>query len=238
MDFSVQVLTTVWWPVFQPCTIQRLPPAMEACQKLFTEYYESSRQKRKLTWNLGQGTCTVNAVFKGVKYTFNITTLQAVVITFFNNVTGPVDYETIKEKLGADDDSLKRALHSFACGKLKVLLKEPENSKIDVADKFTVNDNFSDKMRNLRIPIATLETSKDNKRVEDDRQHTIEAAIVRIMKARKSLGHAQLVSEVINQLHFFKPNPKDIKKRIEGLIEREYLERGADAAHASYNYLA
>jgi cullin 1 len=39
------------------------------------------------------------------------------------------------------------------------------------------------------------------------------------------------------QLHFFKPNPKVIKKRIEHLIDREYLER--DAADPNvFKYLA
>lgn len=54
----------------------------------------------------------------------------------------------------------------------------------------------------------------------------IEAAIVRIMKARRVLDHNSIVTEVTRQLSArFLPNPTVIKKRIESLIEREFLER-------------
>lgn len=46
------------------------------------------------------------------------------------------------------------------------------------------------------------------------------ACIVRIMKDRKHMTHNDLVHEVTRQLAGrFVPNPLDIKKRIEGLIE-------------------
>lgn len=62
----------------------------------------------------------------------------------------------------------------------------------------------------FRIPIAVMDESHNPKKLEEDRGHTIEAAIVRIMKARKTLSHQQLIAEVLTQLSFFRPDAKVI----------------------------
>jgi hypothetical protein len=47
-----------------------------------------------------------------------------------------------------------------------------------------------------------------------------QACVVRIMKDRKHMGHGDLVNEVVRQLVTrFNPDPGQIKKRIESLIE-------------------
>ena len=85
---------------------------------------------------------------------------------------------------------------------------------------------------------AEPERSETKRKVDEDRKHEIEACIVRIMKSRKQLNHNQLVSEVVEQLNKrFQPSPVVIKKRIEGLIEREYIKR-SDADRKVYVYLA
>lgn len=74
--------------------------------------------------------------------------------------------------------------------------------------------------------------------VEEDRKPQIEAAIVRIMKSRRVLDHNSIVTEVTRQLApRFLPNPAVIKKRIESLLEREFLERDA-TDRKLYRYLA
>jgi cullin 3 len=88
-----------------------------------------------------------------------------------------------------------------------------------------------------------VESDKERKETEkkndDSRGFAIEAAVVRIMKSRKELPHAQLLQQTIEVLTSqFKPDVNMIKKRIESLIEREYLERMDEAPVPSYRYLA
>jgi Cullin protein neddylation domain len=72
--------------------------------------------------------------------------------------------------------------------------------------------------------------------IVQERQHAIDAAIVRVMKMRKTLAHKLLVQEVMTQLRFQLTNA-DLKRRIDNLIEREFLERSS-ADSQVYNYLA
>lgn len=59
---------------------------------------------------------------------------------------------------------------------------------------------------------------------------------MRTMKSRKRLAHTALISELLVQLRF-PAQTSDLKKRIESLIERDYLARDP-ADNSIYNYVA
>lgn len=60
----------------------------------------------------------------------------------------------------------------------------------------------------------------------DETNFWFQSAIVRIMKSRKKMKHVQLVQEVIQQVKArFPPKIPDIKKNIEALMEKDYIER-------------
>ncbi|CAD7938152.1 unnamed protein product [Amoebophrya sp. A25] len=146
---------------------------------------------------------------------------------------------------------IKRLMGTLACSKHRVLAIKRNGEIVDQpktiheSDVFLANEKFTCPHRKVKLPnvssqssgTAVGEETHKPERVEEDRTIAVEAAIVRIMKARKQLTHAQLNAEVVQQLAFFKPQPKLIKQRIEHLIEREYLERDNDNANL-YKYLA
>lgn len=72
--------------------------------------------------------------------------------------------------------------------------------------------------------------------MNQDRQYQIDAAIVRVMKTRKTLAHNLLISELFSQLRF-PAKAVDLKKRIESLIDREYMARDKEDSHL-YHYIA
>jgi cullin 3 len=77
-----------------------------------------------------------------------------------------------------------------------------------------------------------------NEKVDEDRKHMVEATIVKVMKTRRRIEHNALISECAKILSVkFNPDPMMIKKRIESLIERDYLERDNDDRRF-YKYIA
>jgi cullin 1 len=248
-DFSVQVLTTGFWPSYVTFEME-LPTTLQACVDAFQSYYEKDTNHRKLKWVYSLGSSNVRMSLKdkkGKKANFDlaVSTLQASVLAMFHDFEGELSFEEVSAKLNVQagrDASVaksivKKTLHSLSCGKHKVLKKNPKGKSINSNDRFSANASFKSRTTRIRIPMASLESSHNAKKIEEDRTHTIEAAIVRIMKTRKEMQHSLLISEVVQQLIFFKPAPKAVKRCIENLIDREYLERH-ESQPGHYRYLA
>ena len=122
-----------------------------------------------------------------------------------------------------------------------MLRKEPKGRDVDDTDVFFYEASFKAplyriKINSIQMQQSEAENEQTSERVFQDRQYQIDAAIVRTMKARKTLTHSLLISELYSQLKF-PLKPPDIKKRIESLIDREYLERDQGSSSV-YRYLA
>lgn len=240
---TVQVLTTGSWPS-QPGASFNLPSELTSICDKFKSYYLGTHTGRRLTWQTNMGTADIKANFgKGQKHELTVSTYQMCVLMLFNK-SDRLTYKEIEQMTEIPGLDLKRCLQSMACVKGKnVIRKEPMSKEILEDDVFYVNEKFVSKFYKVKIGTVVAvkeepEKMETRQRVEEDRKPQIEAAIVRIMKARRVLDHNNIIAEVIKQLQSrFIANPGEIKKRIESLIERDFLERdGSD--RKLYQYLA
>ncbi|XP_071441003.1 cullin-4A [Hetaerina americana] len=238
-DLTVNILTMGYWPTYP--VVEVTPPAeMVHHQDVFNKFYLGKHGGRKLQWQPTLGHCVLRAVFPMGKKELQVSLFQALVLLLFNDAD-ELSLEEIGTATGIEDGELRRTLQSLACGKARVLQKMPRGRDVEDNDRFLFNREFTNKLFRIKInQIQMKETTEEQKATEErvfqDRQYQIDAAIVRIMKMRKALGHNLLISELYNQLKF-PVKPADLKKRIESLIDRDYMERDKDNPN-QYNYVA
>ncbi|CAH0592819.1 unnamed protein product [Chrysodeixis includens] len=239
LELSVYILTMGFWPSYGPVDV-RLPAELTRHQDHFSKFYLAKHSGRKLQWQATLGHCVLRAHFTQGNKELQVSLFQALVLLLFNDGDN-LTFEDIKTATNIEEGELRRTLQSLACGKARVLSKAPRGREVRDHDHFAFNHDFTNKLFRIKInQIQMKETSEEQKATEErvfqDRQYQIDAAIVRVMKMRKALSHNLLISELYNQLKF-PVKPADLKKRIESLIDRDYMERDKDNPN-QYNYVA
>jgi cullin-4 len=242
VEMHIHVLTTGFWPTYPPSKI-RLPAPLQEEQKVFEHFYHKKYSGRKMMWQHSLGVVSVRAHFPKGRKELALSCYQASVLMLFNGM-GEGDKLLFKDILSSvemDVAELKVTLQSLACGKVRVIKKRPKGKEVEETDHFIVAHDFKDKRRRIKInQIQIKETVKEKTEVHEsvarDRIHVIDAAIVRIMKTRTKLRHNELITQIYNQLKF-PAETSSLKKRIESLIDREYIERDEQDT-TMYNYLA
>ncbi|KAI8821123.1 Cullin [Fimicolochytrium jonesii] len=226
VDMQIMVLTAGSWPLSGTSATEFvLPSELEKSITQFTNYYAKHFTGRKLTWlhHLARADVKLNNFDK--RYELALTLYQTGVLLLFNNVT-KLTVAEIKEQIKLGDADVGRIVKGFV--DLKLLLYD------ETTASYTINDKFTNKRIKIKVSAAAQsdtpqEVNATREAVDNDRKLYLQAAIVRIMKSRKELSHTHLLQEVIDQAKArFAPSVPVIKKCIEQLIEKQYIDRVPD----------
>jgi len=200
---------------------------------------------------LSRGDVKVNYLKK--RYELQLSYFQTCVLLCFNQGVSFTLGELVQQTQLAEVE-LVRIIKSF----LEIKLFLVSDSDLSATSVVKLNMDFSkytcsylfniltcccSKRTKIKVTGAVLGETKEeiqqtHKQVDVDRLLYLQALIVRIMKTRKHLGHNQLVEQTIREASSrFAPSIPMIKKVIEGLIEKAYVERDENN-HDEYLYMA
>jgi len=245
---KVTVLTQGFWPAYQQASVV-LPPAFASAQEAFEKFYATRHSGRRLTWISSLGSVVLKARLGGATKELTVSLHQALVLLALDEAgSSPLTFDELVRRTGAEPDYLQTVVASLACVKpsmrllVKTPLPTPTNRAVAGTDTLVVNDRFTSKLARMRFntTIQAKDTPEEEKKttagIFADRKHQVDAAIVRIMKARQTLPLQLLVAETIGQLKF-PASVADIRGRIDTLMDREYLEADEEDAD-TIRYLA
>ncbi|GAB7349008.1 hypothetical protein MBLNU459_g7981t3 [Dothideomycetes sp. NU459] len=248
IDAYYNILGTGFWPL-QPSNTPFAPPQdIVRTYERFQNYYLTKHGGRKLTWlwHLCKGEVRANHIkMNKVPYTFQVSTYQMGILLLFNEAE-TVSYDDIAEATKLNKETLDPSVAIMV--KARLLLPKPDGAGQESGTSYTLNQGFKNKKIKVNLNIAIKseqkqEVEETHKTIEEDRKMLMQvgssaipnfdsiltqaqSAIVRVMKSRKKMKHTQLVGEVISQIkNRFVPKVPDIKKCIDILLEKEYLER-------------
>ena len=238
-SFHINVLSTGFWPLGRtPTVTARVPEDIQRFVDLFREFYDTKFVGRRLSWLHHK--CSGDIILRGFEksYMVNMSTYQYAVLNLFNRATALTAGEIIRAT-DLTQENLKNLVESMIGSYDRILTVSPP-----VSDQFTeasvikVNEEFSNSSMEFKLPsVLPQEIQQARSSINEDRSMFLQAAIIRIMKSRKTMKHNDLVQEVIRQsAGKFQPNISNIKKAIEGLIEKEYLKRNTEMNEV-YEYI-
>ena len=218
------LLTRGPWPAY-PESLLVLPPPLAQAKVEFEQWYASHHQGRKLRWCDDLGSCSVQAKYAHDTLVLDVVPAQACFLTALDDGVC-LSREALSTKVGLDGASFDTVSTSLIDARLIVCVDQMYEATRRRPLMGTVAPPRHDAAAPLRARVADA--------VRKDRAYAVDAAIVRVMKARRTLPQKRLVADVLRAL-VHPASDGDVMARVESLVEREYLESSSPGV---FNYLS
>ena len=218
------LLTRGPWPAYPESPLV-LPPLLAQAKVEFEQWYASHHQGRKLRWCDDLGSCSVQAKYAHDTLVLDVVPAQACLLVALDD-GARLSRETLAAKVGLDGASFDAVAASLIEARLIVCVDQMYEATRRRPLMGTVAPPRHDAAAPLRARVADA--------VRKDRAYAVDAAVVRVMKARRTLPQKRLVADVLRAL-VHPASDEDVMARVESLVEREYLESSSPGV---FNYLA
>lgn len=252
-EFQPFVLAETMWPFPYQEVEFKLPQELVAEHQKLVDLYVKKHSGRvlKWLWPLSRSELRADIGRPGrPPFHFTVTLFQMAILLMFNE-NDTLSFEQIQEGTNLTTQHIILSMLPFI--KMKLLHQSPPGLESMGLLGTQYKLNLPYKLAKSKVNFAAgvkgdvslsgsgkadnMDSDNINKELNKERQLFLEACIVRIMKAKRVVSHATLVNECIAESHQrFNAKVSLIKKAIDNLISKEYLQRSRDGE--SYEYLA
>ena len=257
IKFDVLVISNNSWEVdMKRLTNFKLPNIFSSCVKDFSNFYLNKYIDREFYhWFHIFSLVEIQYLYLRNR-NISKSTLPQVLILLTLEQKGALSIKKLAEYTGSKIELIKQSIQGL-------MFNPSFNSQSDInkgviipinvkskdfkdTDEFKINTDFEcQKIKFNTIPMPkkkTKEEIENEEKMSEEVYHRykdniIQSTATRIMKGRVKYTHALLVSEIVKQIFLFTPQPSEIKKNIEKLIEKCVLKRN-EKERDCYEYIA
>ena len=227
IPFGACIITSGVWPrtiVGNDYSGSLLPKNIRNWELKFMNDYKAKFPKKTIKFNYGlsQGVVGYN------KRDWICSFTQICILMFFDSVDS-MSLDVIVRELGFSESEISKALAPIYAAEILVLHGNivslnpalGRSTQITRLNKYQFIHESSDGMH---VRMSEEERAAAETTVMEDRQHQLDASIIRVMKQNKRCSVQYLIEQV--QTPIF--STSEINRRIASLVDREFMQKEAD----------
>jgi cullin-4 len=222
VQLRVTVATTGVWPLTAWAERVKVPHAIHDMEISFMKRYMDKNPKKSLKFVHAM----TSAIVKFKRKEFVCSAAQALILCLLN------DSDSVDKTFVLSETSLPEVEASKALSTLEesgLLVQQDEIYSVNAQFKMpssgqVVLNQYQYRRVGAEPELTDEERAQTEASVMEDRQHQLDASIVRVMKRLRKATPSTLYAEILNMTKFAF-SKQEVSKRVTSLVDREFLER-------------